>query len=287
MKTQLIDVTPKMAREFLKHNKQNRPLRPSHVETLRSSFERGEYVTTHQGIAFDDEGVLLDGQHRLTAISLMTDGYSFPMLVTRGMDRDTAFPVVDAVQAKRTTSDVLGVDRGIGECANFLAKVYAGRTTGLTPVYVAPFAQWLMGTHSELTAFCGTACRTWSSAPVRAAAIVAIKSGGDADYIKLIYRSLVMADFDSMPTVVKSLFRSHMSGKVRAAQAYDIFCRCLKVFDPKNAKNQKVQINDPLAVVASVRAMLESEVFGAKKKAPAIASARRGVSGANYALAGL
>lgn len=286
MKTTLIDVTPKMAREFLKFNKQNRPMRPSHVETLRASFERGEYVPTHQGIAFDDEGVLLDGQHRLAAISLLGDNFSFPMLVTRGLDRETSFAVMDAVQAKRTTSDVLGVDRGLGECANFLAKLYAARSVGITPVYVAPFANWIARDHADLMSFCGSSCRTWSSAPVRAAAVVAIKSGGDSDYIKLIYRSLVMADFDSMPTVVKALFRSHMSGKVRAAAAYDIFCRCLKVFDPKHAKNQKVQINDPSAVVASVREMLDAEIFGSKKRTLTM-SVRKGVSGPNYALAGL
>jgi len=289
MKTQLIEVTPKLAREWLKANKANRPLRPSHVETLRMSFERGEYVTTHQGVAFDEDGVLLDGQHRLTAISLLPDGYSFSMLVTEGLPRQSAFPVVDAVQAKRTTSDVLGVDRGIGECANFFAKLYAGRTTGITPVYVEPFAQWLLAEHTGLTNFCGMACRTWSSAPVRAAAIVSMKIGHDPDYVKLIYGSLVHADFPSMPPVAQAVFRSHLNGKVRAAAAYDIFCRSLKVFDPKNSKLVKVQINDPLVVIASVRELIERQIFGGtKKKAPAMmTSARKSVSGADYRLAGL
>lgn len=287
MKTAIVEVTPKLAREWLKANTENRPLRPSHVETLRASFERGEYVMTHQGVAFDDDGVLLDGQHRLTAISLLPDYFTFPMLVTRGLDRGAAFPVVDAVQAKRTTSDVLGVDRGVGECANFLAKMHAARNTGVTPVYAAPFAEWIQPTLADLIAFCGSTCKTWSSAPVRAAAVVAIKTVQDPDYVKLIYGALVRAEFASMPPVVQSLYRSHMSGKVRAAAAYDIFCRCLKVFDPKYAKNVKVQINDPLAVVASVRAFMDKEIFHSKKKAPAIASARKGVSGVNYLLSGL
>lgn len=289
MKTAIVEITPRIAREWLKANTQNRPLRPSHVETLRSSFERGEYVQTHQGIAFSDEGVLIDGQHRLTAISLLPDGYSFPMLVTRGLDRDTAFPVVDAVQAKRTTSDVLGVDRGIGECANFLAKMYAGRTTGITPVYAEPFAAWIQPTLQGLISFCGTTCKTWSSAPVRAAAVIAIKTGQDEDYVRLIYSALVRAEFASMPPVVQALFKSHMSGKVRAAAAHDIFCRCLKVFDPKYAKNVKVQINDPGSVVASVRAFMERDIFQAKKKAPSMSmvGARKGVSGGNYPLLGL
>jgi hypothetical protein len=287
MKTQIQDVTPKQAREWLKLNTSNRPLRPSHVETLRASFERGEYVMTHQGIAFSDEGVLIDGQHRLTAISLLPESFSFQMLVTRGLDRDTAFPVVDAVQAKRSTSDVLGLDVGMGYLANFMAKLHANRNSSVTPVYAEPFARWADKEYRDLCEFCAGTCKTWSSAPVRAAAIIAMKVGHDADYVKLVYSSLVRADFSVMPPAIQALYRSHINGKVRAAAANDIFCRALKVFDPKNAKLTKIQINDPSAVVASVRDMMDQQIFGGKKKAPAIASARKCVSSSNYQLAGL
>src|SRR5215831_4798996 len=65
MKTTLERLTPAIARNWLAHNKNNRAIRASHVETLRAAFARGEFVTTHQGVAFDTGGDLLDGQHRL------------------------------------------------------------------------------------------------------------------------------------------------------------------------------------------------------------------------------
>jgi hypothetical protein len=283
MKTQMVDVTPKLAREWLRFNTNNRPLRPSHVEALRASFERGEYVFTHQGIAFDSDGAVADGQHRLTAISLLPDGWSFPMLVTRGLDRETAFPVIDAVQAKRSTSDVLGIDGGLGYVGNFFARVYAGRSNGITPVYVAPFARWAQPEYEELVLFCPASCKTWSSAPVRAAAIVSMKTGIDSDYVKLMYSSLVRADFSAMPPVVQALYRAHQSGNVRASAAFDIMVRCIRAFDPKNAKNSRVQIKEPAIAVAQVRDLIHSEIFEAKKKA-LTSSARKSVSAANYPL---
>lgn len=287
MKTEVAQVTPRIAREWLKHNTQNRALRPSHVETLRCSFERGEYTMTHQGIGFDADGVLIDGQHRLTAIGMLDDGMVFPMLVTRGMDRDLTFHVVDATQAKRNTSDVLGVDRGIGECANFFAKLYAGRTTGITPTYIAPFAAFVGQHLPVLTEFCARQTKTWSSAPVRSAAIIACLVH-DPDYVRVMYQALVSADFNAMTPVAQAMFRAHMAGTVRAAQAYDIFARCLKVFDARNANLKKVQINDQSKVIASVRGMLEVEVFGAgKKKAPTLARGAKGVSADHYRLEGL
>lgn len=287
MKTEIVHVTPQTARLWLKRNSHNRPIRPSHVETLRDSFSRGEYVMTHQGIAFDDAGELIDGQHRLSAIALIDDqDATFPMLVSRGFDRSSVFPVVDATQAKRTTSDVLDIDRGVGECANFFAKLYAGRTTGITPVYVQPFAVFVQQHLPAITAFAPRAVKTWSSAPVRAAAVVATVIG-DADYVKLVYHTLVSADFSAMSPIAQAMFRAHMAGNVRAANAYDIFARALKVFDQKNASLRKVQINDQSKVIASVRALLDEEVFGHKKKAPAVNRGAKSVSQANYRLDGL
>jgi hypothetical protein len=276
MKTELVSVTPSLAREWLKKNTKNRAIRPSHVETLRQSFERGEQVTTHQGIAFDTDGILIDGQHRLSAIALMHEGFSFLMMVTWGLDRDKVFPVVDATQAKRSTSDVLSVDRSVGETANFLARLYKGSMAGITPPYVAPFVEFVQPEITDLISFCSTAVRTWSSAPVRAAAVLRMKHC-DADYTKLVYRALVTRDFDTMPRAAQSLFKAYMTGTVRAGAANDIFARCLKVFEPQNAKLSKIQINDVSEVVAQTRALLDEAIFKpTKKKAPAVEREAKG-----------
>jgi hypothetical protein len=61
-------VTPTKAEEWLGANTSNRPLSKPTVRAFAEAMRRGEWVVTHQGIAFDSSGVLVDGQHRLAAI---------------------------------------------------------------------------------------------------------------------------------------------------------------------------------------------------------------------------
>lgn len=106
MKTELKTVTPALAREWLKRNTGNRPMRRSTVESWKLILQRGEYRLTHQGIAFLKSGALGDGQRRLTAISEMSDAFSIQMLVTSDLP-DEAFLGMDQ-GIKRTTADILG-----------------------------------------------------------------------------------------------------------------------------------------------------------------------------------
>jgi len=46
-------VTPEMAAEFLTRNKSNRPFRQTWADEWAGRIRRGEWMPTHQGIAFD------------------------------------------------------------------------------------------------------------------------------------------------------------------------------------------------------------------------------------------
>jgi hypothetical protein len=62
-------ITPAKALEWLENaNIRNRPVCQSHVNKLARDLKSGQWRPTHEGIAFDVHGVLLDGQHRLWAI---------------------------------------------------------------------------------------------------------------------------------------------------------------------------------------------------------------------------
>jgi len=103
LKTFELRITPDKAREFLKKNTGNRPLRSAWVENLAGMIRRDEWETTHQGIAFDVDGNLLDGQHRLQAI--VRAGKAVDMLVTTGLAKET-FKHIDGGRV-RTPADRL------------------------------------------------------------------------------------------------------------------------------------------------------------------------------------
>ncbi|GAB3773793.1 hypothetical protein GCM10028796_46920 [Ramlibacter monticola] len=257
MKQTIERVTPRIAREWMKLNVGNRPLRVGHVEMFHAMFGRGEFVTSIQGIAFDEDGNLMDGQHRLTAISLLPDGWEGRIVVWRDVSRDTVFPVLDTVSSPRSIADVLRIGRDLSEVGSFLGMLLANGRTGRTPQFVDPIVAWLMPEFNELMEFCPTRKRTWSSAPVRAAAILAMKTSRDRDYIKLVYQALVRRDFSSMSPVVKALANAEIDGRIGSKSTPDLFARCVKVFDPRNANLKKVQVADAAPVLEWARSVVE------------------------------
>lgn len=65
----MMTITPAMAMDWLeKVNNRNRPVSQSHVNVLARDMKDGKWGISHEGIAFDPNGILLDGQHRLWAI---------------------------------------------------------------------------------------------------------------------------------------------------------------------------------------------------------------------------
>jgi hypothetical protein len=75
----LLNVTPEIAYQWLKLNNFNRPLKQRLVDKYVRQIRAGNWCRTHQGVAFDSQGVILDGQHRLWAIA--QSGQSVPMLI--------------------------------------------------------------------------------------------------------------------------------------------------------------------------------------------------------------
>jgi hypothetical protein len=211
------------------------------VDWWKALLLNGEYVQTHQGVCFLEDGALGDGQHRLTAISEMPGGGGFDILVTRGLSVK-AFEVIDN-GVKRTAADALKEDRRIVETAKLLAKIAFGKAgKNLTYPALSAVIDRIREPHDDLLHFCGVKVRTWTSAPCRAAAVVSMLTGLDAAYAKATYRALAMSDFDRMSVIAKSMYRSQVAGKATTADSYDMLARMLKVCDSRNAALTKIQI---------------------------------------------
>lgn len=114
MEVAMTKITPELAEVWLGKNAEfQRKLRQSIVNRYARDMERGEWVPTHQGVAFDCKGRLIDGQHRLAAI--VKSGVSIEMPVARNTSA-RAFDHVDLGFA-RTTAEVLRA-RGDGWITN-------------------------------------------------------------------------------------------------------------------------------------------------------------------------
>jgi hypothetical protein len=87
-------ITPERAAMILKdYNSLNRPMKPVLFHNYAKDMADGRFMRTHQGIGFDVDGILTDGQNRLQGIA--NSGVPQWMMVTYGLEPDTR-GVVDA-----------------------------------------------------------------------------------------------------------------------------------------------------------------------------------------------
>lgn len=101
--TTMQTVTPEQAAEWLELNTNNRKLRDQQVTAMVRDIQAGAWAWNGDSIKFADDGTLLDGQHRLTAI--VRSGQPIEMLVIRGLAKATQATMDTGT--KRTASDVL------------------------------------------------------------------------------------------------------------------------------------------------------------------------------------
>lgn len=111
MEITIENITPDIAKEYLRQNKKNRKVKPKTVESYARDIIRGNFITTHQGIGFDENGELFDGQHRLLAIVMANK--SATMMVARGVPKE-AISVVDR-GVTRSIRDVIQIESSMDE----------------------------------------------------------------------------------------------------------------------------------------------------------------------------
>jgi len=99
-----MDITPKLAKEMLTFNINNRTLRRDRVKSLADEMSRKQWLATGEAIKFDVKGTLIDGQHRLEGCVEANITLKQQLVVT-GVTED-AFAVIDSGM-KRTANDVL------------------------------------------------------------------------------------------------------------------------------------------------------------------------------------
>lgn len=110
-----VDVTPAKAADWLKNNFGNRPVKDDVVVAYARDMVSGQWVPTHQGIAFNDLDQLIDGQHRLRAVVM--SGATVRMMVTFGLPskiEGREMTTMDCVDRGRTRSvaDQLTIQHG-------------------------------------------------------------------------------------------------------------------------------------------------------------------------------
>lgn len=107
MRVEVVEVTPDQAEKWLQSaaGLPQRAITTRRVAAYASAMSRGQWRVTHQSIALDPDGVLIDGQHRLSAVVMSRK--TVPMSVAFDVPRES-FDVLDTGFA-RTASSILHI----------------------------------------------------------------------------------------------------------------------------------------------------------------------------------
>jgi hypothetical protein len=124
-------VTPKLASAWLGKNTNNRPVSRYNVEKIASAISSGEWIVNGDAIRFDEDGNLMDGQHRLMGV--VKSGLSINTLVVRDV-ASSAFMTIDTGKV-RSSSDALGIagesnTTALASMLRFVLQYEAGTLAG-------------------------------------------------------------------------------------------------------------------------------------------------------------
>lgn len=152
----------------------NRKLRVSHAETLASLILSDNWVISHQGIAFDQSGRLIDGQHRLTAITIAERPVE--ILVTLGLQAEAIHGVDRG--STRTIADLMRLAHGVSGgsiltavCRVLQRELEGNRRAQTVAGAMQVYRRYQPGIDWVVTALPGRVAM--SKAPVRAALALA------------------------------------------------------------------------------------------------------------------
>lgn len=243
-------IGPAEAAALLATNTDNRPIRPGRVAYLARVMRAGHWVLTHQGIAFSDDGVALDCQHRLHAI--IRAGVDVPMMVTEGLPRQV-FDALDRHE-RRSMADSLRIPKSVVEVANLLLQIGSGETSPL-PRDVDEVACQIIDTHSSLP---NSKRPIVSAAPMRAAAVMLMNEmPAQADIVVERYAHIVHHKTERWTQTMHAFGRQVAQGSIGGSSILkrnDLFARGLIVLDPTRPPVSKLQVKDPAWASRRVRA---------------------------------
>lgn len=162
-----VEVTPELAQAILGEHAPNRTIRQLDVARYAADMAADKWTNTGEAIKFDEQGCLLDGQHRLSAV--VKADMTVPLLFVYDVPR-AAQDVMDSGR-KRSLADQLAM-RGQTNCNALAAGIKAahdievyGKPRATRNKSVATLLEWFE-THQDIAD---------SYAPVRKALDVPVK----------------------------------------------------------------------------------------------------------------
>lgn len=245
MKSKVVMVDPALAESWLLKNAQhNRPLRKNVVAGYAQQMQAGQWKLTHQGVAFDVNDILIDGQHRLAAI--VQANVIVPMMVTVDAP-SVSFESLDC-GIKRTVADRLVLDRKLVAVLTGAIHIARDKHDRVSEHEIRELSETRFGQVAKVICKSTHAnVRVFSSSQVIIAAAVNCIEGQDLDWVIEQRRILIAPRYEDNKTRVSEYFRRRFEfQRVTADHAVqmEIVACALPVFNAAPWNQTKMQLSE-------------------------------------------
>jgi hypothetical protein len=244
MKSKVMMVDPALALAWLQRNiETNRPLRPTVVDNYADDMRRGEWHLTHQGIALDIDGNLIDGQHRLAAV--IKANVIVPIMVTVNAPRASFVALDNGV--KRSVADRLSIDKKTVAVITCAEKFAVAERRMVPQQRVYEISQTTFGHIVDAIVRTNQATRRlMSSSSVSVAACVAVAEGQPFEWVANQRRVLILQDEENETPIARAMRRRFQDVRARDSHGLDheVMACALRVFDKESRDIKVIKLLD-------------------------------------------
>ena len=247
MRMRIFTITPEMAVQLLNLNTKNaRNLNRQRVIDLANVIRAGGWRLTHQAVAISPRCVLLDGQHRLSAIEMAR--VPVPMTVAWNVPEESV-SCIDIGKARTNRQVCSDLNPRAIDALAFLLELHGVRY--VQPHHLRIVHNDIVGVAiNDLLAICGRCARARSSAGVKCAAMLRYLS--NPEYVGQQWHALLSLDYNAMSPSIQVLTRQ-FANESRKVDRNDRAARAWVAFDHRRSSISKIQINDIPGILNEMR----------------------------------
>lgn len=214
-------------------------------------MSRNAWPITHQGIAFDEFGQLIDGQHRLHAI--VKSKKTIPCLVSTGIQFE-AVSVIDR-GLKRNAAVVLGEEKRVAEIISFITRILHSSEFGDDELL--QMRDYISRQCNELINACGSTKKGITATSIRAAFVTAFIETENQEVLAN-YRRFVLLNVgdpetvNCTPTSLRILHNRIASSRLRL-NPYAAFAYTYRAIHNPDSKKVSITEDQMPDFIASIR----------------------------------
>ena len=213
---QIETINAKRAKEYLAHNMVNRNLNARRVNEYIDVLSRGDWQLNGETVKFNENGDLIDGQHRLSAVAM--SGIPMETIVIRGICDDVSICDRGRVRSVADSLQIEGMDKRLASNAVIAAvKLNFYLQTSQIVVSDAAVRQFIKDHDEELLFVYKSCFSRGNKSPSRQSAVglgayYAMRSGVPGDVIDRFMRIIATGFYDSKEETAPVVLRNDLIG---------------------------------------------------------------------------